>query len=97
MRLNFINLQYNYKQFSLISGAKILQLWYYNNVRGIGPLAVGRRDKMFKVGDRVFHKSAGINMQGNIIHINEEDGSVTVKWEDCTCSHGIWTIALVEN
>ena len=52
---------------------------------------------MFKVGDRVFHKSAGINMQGNITHIHEEDGSVTVKWEDCTCSHGIWTIALVRS
>ena len=59
--------------------------------------AVGRRDKMFKVGDRVFHKSAGISMQGNITHIHEEDGSVTVQWADCICSHGIWTIALVEN
>ncbi len=52
---------------------------------------------MFKVGDRVFHKSAGIHMQGNIIHIHEEDGSVTVKWADCICSHDEWCIALVEN
>jgi len=74
-------------------------LWYYSYVVGEEPQkkAVGRRDKMFKVGDRVFHKSAGITMQGNIIHIHEEDGSVTVKWEDCTCSHDEWCIALVEN
>ena len=52
---------------------------------------------MFKLGDRVFHKSAGISMQGNITHIHEEDGSVTVKWADCTCSHDAWCIALVEN
>ena len=52
---------------------------------------------MFKVGDRVFHKSAGISMQGNITHINEEDGSVTVKWEDCTRTHDAWCVALVEN
>ena len=54
---------------------------------------------MFKVGDRVFHRSAGIRMQGNIIHINEEDGSVTVKWEkeNCTLSHTFTCIALVEN
>ena len=52
---------------------------------------------MFKVGDRVFHKSAGISMQGNIIHINEEGGSVTVKWKDCTCTHDAWCVALVEN
>ena len=54
---------------------------------------------MFKVGDRVFHKSVGITMQGNIIHIHEEDGSVTVEWEkeNCTCSHDAWSVALVEN
>ena len=54
---------------------------------------------MFKVGDRVFHRSAGIHMQGNIIHIHEESNSVTVKWEkeNCTLSHTFMCIALVEN
>tara|TARA_Y100000592_G_C5446186_1_gene306125 strand:+ start:1251 stop:1457 length:207 start_codon:yes stop_codon:yes gene_type:complete len=60
---------------------------------------VDRRDKMFKVGDRVFHRAAGIHMQGNIIHIHEESNSVTVAWEkeNCTLSHTFSCIALVEN
>ena len=65
--------------FLLNFSAKTLQLWYYNNVRGIGPLAVGRRDKMLKHGTKVRHKLTSAMGDGVVVG-DSRFGSVDVCW-----------------